>query len=110
MPIPVISLSLLLSSNHITRYAFLLGTRFFSRGIDAAGNTSNFNETEQIVLLDPIRDGYPTGAFEGNIKFSYVQTRGSIPIYWAQINNIMYTPKLQVMDLPNTVSIYYSCN
>ncbi|KAG0087318.1 hypothetical protein BGZ93_011042 [Podila epicladia] len=29
-------------------------------------------------------------------------TRGSIPIFWAQINNIKYTPKLQIFDDPQT--------
>lgn len=92
-------------------YVFISGTRYFSRGIDAEGNVSNFNETEQIVLLDPIEDGNTSTFFEGKIKLSYVQTRGSIPIYWAQVNNIKYTPKLQIMDLPNTViySIFFCC-
>nr|CAG8454921.1 11956_t:CDS:10 [Entrophospora candida] len=83
------------------RSRFRAGTRFFSRGIDKYGNTSNYNETEQIVLLDPIKDGYNVTAFEGKIYLSYVQVRGSVPIYWAQINNLRYTPKLQIMDLPD---------
>ncbi|CAH1763780.1 2965_t:CDS:10 [Entrophospora sp. SA101] len=83
------------------RSRFRAGTRFFSRGIDKDGNVSNYNETEQIVLLDPIKDGYNDTAFEGKIHLSYVQTRGSVPIYWAQINNLHYTPKLQVADSPH---------
>jgi hypothetical protein len=27
---------------------------------------------------------------------SYVQTRGSVPVFWAEINNLSYTPKLQI--------------
>ncbi|KAF0371055.1 SacI-likey domain-containing protein [Gigaspora margarita] len=77
------------------------GTRFFSRGIDAEGNVSNFNETEQIVLLDPPADGRTITSLEGKIKLSYVQTRGSVPIFWAQVTNIKYTPRLQIMDTPN---------
>ncbi|CAG8526438.1 9177_t:CDS:10, partial [Acaulospora colombiana] len=77
-------------------------TRYFSRGIDAEGNVSNFNETEQIILLDPIKNSHAGISFEGKIKLSYVQTRGSIPIHWAQVNDIKYTPKLQIMTLPNT--------
>ncbi|CAI2166686.1 31_t:CDS:10 [Funneliformis geosporum] len=84
----------------------LARTRFFSRGIDAEGNVSNFNETEQIVLSDPIEDGNTPTSFEGKIKLSYVQTRGSVPIYWAQVNNIKYTPKLQIMDVPNTLEAF----
>ena len=29
---------------------------------------------------------------------SYVQTRGSIPLYWAEINTLRYKPDLQVME------------
>ncbi|CAG8433542.1 6294_t:CDS:10 [Diversispora eburnea] len=66
------------------------------------GNVSNFNETEQIILLDPPKDSHHINtSFEGKIKLSYVQTRGSIPVYWSQINDIKYTPKIQLMDYPN---------
>ncbi|CAG8525576.1 10094_t:CDS:10 [Acaulospora morrowiae] len=78
------------------------GTRYFSRGIDEEGNVSNYNETEQMILLDPIKDGHMGMSFEGKIKLSYVQTRGSVPIYWAQVKDMKYNPKLQIMDLPNT--------
>ena len=44
---------------------------------------SNFVETEQIV-------------FFGKIKSSFVQIRGSIPLFWEQVINIKYTPKLVV--------------
>ena len=27
------------------------GTRYFTRGIDEAGNVANFNETEQIIVM-----------------------------------------------------------
>ncbi|RIA87421.1 SacI homology domain-containing protein [Glomus cerebriforme] len=88
------------------RSRYRAGTRYFSRGIDAEGNVSNFNETEQIVLLDPIEDGNASTSFEGKIKMSYVQTRGSIPIYWAQVINVKYTPKLQIMEFPNTLEAF----
>ncbi|OBZ91577.1 Phosphatidylinositide phosphatase SAC1 [Choanephora cucurbitarum] len=59
------------------------GTRYFSRGIDDQGHVSNFVETEQLVLYtDSI--------------LSYVQTRGSIPVYWAQVINLKYTPRLWI--------------
>ena len=41
---------------------------------------------------------------EGRERFSFVQIRGSAPIFWTQVNNLRYTPDLQVMDLPETVS------
>ncbi|KAI1315426.1 hypothetical protein EDD11_000814 [Mortierella claussenii] len=78
------------------------GTRYFSRGVDAQGNVSNFNETEQIVIADSGIDGSASTLPGGHIYLSHVQTRGSIPIYWTQVNNIKYTPKLQIFDNPET--------
>ncbi|KAI7815952.1 SacI homology domain-containing protein [Gamsiella multidivaricata] len=78
------------------------GTRYFSRGVDAQGNVSNFNETEQIVIADADLDGTASTLPGGQIFLSHVQTRGSIPIYWTQINNIKYTPKLQIFENPET--------
>ncbi|KAF9177286.1 hypothetical protein BGZ51_008757 [Haplosporangium sp. Z 767] len=78
------------------------GTRYFSRGVDAQGNVSNFNETEQVVIADADQDGTASALPGGQIVLSHVQTRGSIPIYWTQINNIKYTPKLQIFDNPET--------
>ncbi|GJJ73667.1 phosphatidylinositol 4-phosphatase [Entomortierella parvispora] len=82
------------------------GTRYFSRGIDAQGNVSNFNETEQIIVSDQSHQSHvPT--IPGNFTMlSHVQTRGSIPIFWAQINNIKYTPKLQIFDDPQTETAF----
>lgn len=48
------------------------GTRFNSRGIDDDGNVANFVETEVIFWSPP------------GITFSYVQVRGSVPIFWEQ--------------------------
>jgi inositol-1,4,5-trisphosphate 5-phosphatase len=48
------------------------GTRFNSRGIDDDGNVANFVESETIYWA-------PSGAC-----FSYVQVRGSVPIFWEQ--------------------------
>ncbi|KAF9581927.1 hypothetical protein BGW38_000885 [Lunasporangiospora selenospora] len=78
------------------------GTRYFSRGVDAKGSVSNFNETEQIVVADAGADGLASTVPGGQIILSHVQTRGSIPIYWTQINNIKYTPKLQIFENPET--------
>ncbi|GAA6022279.1 hypothetical protein JCM10207_008913 [Rhodosporidiobolus poonsookiae] len=82
------------------RNRYRAGTRYFSRGIDQAGNVSNFNETEQIVLLDA--EGAPGGGVRGDIRFSFVQTRGSVPVYWAEINNLRYKPDLKIMDVSST--------
>jgi hypothetical protein len=29
---------------------------------------------------------------------SYVQTRGSVPLYWAEITTLRYKPDLQIME------------
>ncbi|TIB14562.1 hypothetical protein E3P92_01907 [Wallemia ichthyophaga] len=70
------------------RCRYRAGTRYFSRGIDSHGNVSNFNETEQIVQIG------------NNTLYSHVQCRGSVPIYWSEINTLRYKPDLQIMDLP----------
>lgn len=55
------------------------GSRLFSRGIDHDGNCSNYVETEQIVeYVDEC--------------ISFVQTRGSIPLFWQQRPTIKYKP------------------
>jgi hypothetical protein len=92
------------------RSRFRGGTRYFTRGIDEQGHVSNYNETEQIVLLNDTADrptGYAGGQGMQNGKvgggsvtetqiMSYVQTRGSVPVFWAEINDLHYTPKLQI--------------
>jgi len=94
------------------------GTRYFSRGIDEDGHVSNFNETEQIVLLNDTTSGLGGFAGGGGMQngkvggssgkevqiMSYVQTRGSVPVYWAEINTLKYTPKLQVRSAELAVS------
>lgn len=80
------------------------GTRYLSRGIDEAGHVGNFNETEQIILIgdtDGTSGGYDqktigAGSSEKVQVLSYVQTRGSVPVNWAELNNLHYTPKLQI--------------
>jgi len=69
------------------RSRFRVGTRYFSRGIDEAGNVSNFNETEQLILVP---------GSTNQMWMSYVQTRGSVPAYWAEVNDLRYKPKLRV--------------
>lgn len=53
------------------------GTRFNARGIDDDGNVANFVETETIFWS-------PTG-----LVFSYVQVRGSVPIFWEQASGLL---------------------
>ncbi|KAI9708970.1 MAG: hypothetical protein M1820_003664 [Bogoriella megaspora] len=93
------------------------GTRYFSRGIDEQGHVSNFNETEQIVVINDeassgmagyAGDGFQNGRIPGSAGkevhiLSYVQTRGSVPVYWAEVNTLKYTPKLQVRGIESAV-------
>lgn len=34
---------------------------------------------------------------------SYVQTRGSVPVYWAEVNNLHYVPKLHIRGIENAL-------
>lgn len=56
-----------------------VGTRLMVRGIDANGYVANFVETEQIIEA-------------GSDIASFVQTRGSIPLFWQQRPNLKYKP------------------
>ncbi|XP_063975087.1 phosphatidylinositol-3-phosphatase SAC1 [Diachasmimorpha longicaudata] len=64
------------------------GTRLFSRGIDTNGNVSNYVETEQIIEVNGDRS-------------SFVQIRGSIPLFWQQAPNLKYKPKPQLSSHEN---------
>ena len=59
-----------------------VGTRFFMRGCDEDGRVANFVETEQIVV-----EG------SGGGVSSFVQTRGSMPMFWSQVPDIRYMPR-----------------
>ena len=48
-------------------------------------------------------DSKTVGPVRGDIRASYAQIRGSVPIYWAEVNNLRYKPDLVIMDLPKTV-------
>jgi phosphatidylinositol 4-phosphatase len=63
------------------------GFRFISRGADPMGNVSNFAETEQIIsfLNEDHFDVY-----------TYLQTRGSIPLTWKQTPNLKWSPKVSI--------------
>ncbi|XP_037592702.1 phosphatidylinositol-3-phosphatase SAC1 [Cebus imitator] len=56
--------------------------------IDSEGHAANFVETEQIVH------------YNGS-KASFVQTRGSIPVFWSQRPNLKYKPRPQISKVAN---------
>ncbi|PIA90510.1 Inositol-1,4,5-trisphosphate 5-phosphatase 1 [Cercospora beticola] len=59
------------------------GTRFNARGIDDDGNVANFSETETIFTTD-------------HLCFSYVQCRGSVPLFWEQASGLPGQQKITV--------------
>jgi hypothetical protein len=67
------------------RHTRRAGCRYIVRGIDASGAVANFVETEQIVL-DP----------ESHAVHSFVQVRGSIPVFWTQLASLKYAPTIAV--------------
>ncbi|KAF4125077.1 phosphatidylinositol 4-phosphatase [Geosmithia morbida] len=97
------------------------GTRYFTRGVDELGHAANYNETEQVVIFNDSTSsglhGYAgssdmqSGKYGGSSGgdhdmqiFSYVQTRGSVPTFWAEINSLSYTPKLQVRSTETAIA------
>lgn len=93
------------------------GTRYLTRGIDDQGHVANFNETEQIVILNDEAGGLGGFAGGGGMQngkveqreghdtqvMSYVQTRGSVPVYWAEVNSLKYVPNLQIRGVETAV-------
>ena len=77
------------------RSRFRQGCRFTKRGIDDKGHVANFVETEQILL------------FSDNKITSYVQIRGSIPVYWWSPVHMKYAPKVNIHD--NQLKSIESC-
>ena len=65
------------------------GVRYVVRGIDDQGNVANYAETEQILVRN-------------NELFSFVQVRGSIPLFWKQVANLKYKPKPVIVESPLT--------
>ena len=56
------------------------GTRYNARGIDDEGNVAIFTETECIVTSS-------VGVEEAEV-FSFVQIRGSVPVFWSQPSSV----------------------
>jgi hypothetical protein len=67
---------------HYNSLLFCTGTRYHIRGADEQGHVANFVETEQVLVV-PAQDRI----------YSFVQTRGSIPVFWSQAPDITYKPK-----------------
>ncbi|KAJ6669022.1 hypothetical protein lerEdw1_007831 [Lerista edwardsae] len=50
------------------------GMRYKRRGVDKNGNVANYVETEQLIHVH-------------NHTLSFVQTRGSVPVFWSQVHS-----------------------
>ena len=63
------------------------GIKFFKRGVDEYGNTANYVETEQVFVYKN----------DNNILniITYIQLRGSIPIFWSQSPDLTKHPKVR---------------
>jgi hypothetical protein len=59
------------------------GARFRTRGVDDDGNVANFVETETILAVN-------------DIVMSFLQVRGSVPLFWEQVGNQTFGQKLQI--------------
>ncbi|KRT80353.1 hypothetical protein AMK59_6483 [Oryctes borbonicus] len=68
------------------RSIYRAGTRLFRRGVDRDGNVANFVETEQIVEYQADQS-------------SFVQIRGSIPLYWIQFPDLRYKPPPRLSEI-----------
>ncbi|RPB23973.1 hypothetical protein L211DRAFT_857336 [Terfezia boudieri ATCC MYA-4762] len=89
------------------------GTRYFARGVDENGSVANFNETEQILIIgdaggglggyDPESIPSASGLKEQVQVVSYIQTRGSVPAFWAEVSNLHYIPKLAIRGIENAI-------
>ncbi|XP_027511161.1 phosphatidylinositide phosphatase SAC2 isoform X2 [Corapipo altera] len=55
------------------------GMRYKRRGVDKNGNVANYVETEQLIHVH-------------NHTLSYIQTRGSVPVFWSQVG-YRYNPR-----------------
>lgn len=77
------------------------GMRFMSRGSDLEGNCTNFAETEQILVIHE----------EIGLRiYSYLQTRGSIPVIWKQTPSLKWAPKLQIEANNQKVKKAFICH
>lgn len=67
------------------------GTRYIKRGLDEEGYAANHVETEQIVFE------CSTGLNANLNLSSFIQVRGSAPVYWFQEPHI-YVPKPPIVS------------
>jgi len=69
------------------RSVFHAGTRYLTRGIDDDGHVANFVETEQIIK------------YGRSHLMSFVQIRGSVPVFWQQTGMTAQTEITRIPEL-----------
>lgn len=75
-----------------------LGTRYNRRGLNAAAFCANFVECEQIVWNKTLSVG------DSVVCSSFVQVRGSVPMYWYQdIGMFDPKPEIKILDSPESL-------
>ncbi|EDO16207.1 hypothetical protein Kpol_1014p27 [Vanderwaltozyma polyspora DSM 70294] len=105
-----VNVSILGKSIYITLIArrshHFAGARFLKRGVNTRGYVANEVETEQIVsdmILTPFHQP-GNGYFDSDRYTSFVQHRGSIPLYWTQdASNLATKPPIEI----NIVDPYF---
>uniref|UniRef100_A0A667HBC3 Inositol polyphosphate-5-phosphatase F n=1 Tax=Lynx canadensis TaxID=61383 RepID=A0A667HBC3_LYNCA len=70
------------------------GMRYKRRGVDKNGNVANYVETEQLIHVH-------------NHTLSFIQTRGSVPVFWSQVG-YRYNPRPR-LDKSEKDTIAYFC-
>ncbi|KAL2829178.1 SacI homology domain-containing protein [Aspergillus cavernicola] len=89
------------------RSRFFAGARFLKRGANDLGYVANDVETEQIVSEMSTTSFHSAGPdlYSNPLYTSYVQHRGSIPLYWTQENSgVSPKPDIEL----NLVDPFYS--
>ncbi|XP_034519250.1 phosphatidylinositide phosphatase SAC2 isoform X2 [Ailuropoda melanoleuca] len=70
------------------------GMRYKRRGVDKNGNVANYVETEQLIHVH-------------NHTLSFIQTRGSVPVFWSQVG-YRYNPRPR-LDKSEKDTVAYFC-
>ncbi|KAJ1631334.1 SacI homology domain-containing protein, partial [Pavlovales sp. CCMP2436] len=71
------------------------GTRYHTRGSNDDGHAANFVESELVMVVVRMPGQQQPGGepqLQGPWRASYVQTRGSVPLFWSQ-SGMQYRPK-----------------
>ncbi|CAG8608140.1 3388_t:CDS:2, partial [Funneliformis caledonium] len=79
------------------RSRYFAGARFLKRGVNDQGYVANDVETEQIVSEMSTTSFHRSGLYDNPYYSSYVQHRGSIPLFWSQdVTNMSPKPPIAI--------------